>query len=218
MFRRKERPKFTCQRQAAYPHAKFIGTATLMRQRRKKSRIHDDMPAMSIRMTFCKFNGFTNHDAHRDLSNTFAGSQTERFADVITIVDKGLWKQIRETLPQKAFAFRSGIDNQMRAAQCFCHLYFFVDGLHQRFCRKGTHDAGSAIPPTMPNFGLKVLTANSFPPGTAIVMLTPRSTPARRRSFPVSAIIMRRGTGLMAGSPTASPKPGRVTVPTPSPA
>ena len=82
--------------------------------------------------------------AHRDLSNTFAGSQTERFADVITIVDKGLWKQIRETLPQKAFAFRSGIDNQMRAAQCFCHLYFFVDGLHQCFCRKGTHDAGSA--------------------------------------------------------------------------
>ena len=114
MFRRKERPKFTCQRQAAYPHAKFIGTATLMRQRRKKSRIHDDMPAMSIRMTFCKFNGFTNHDAHRDLSNTFAGSQTERFADVITIVDKGLWKQIRETLPQKTFAFRSGIDEPKR--------------------------------------------------------------------------------------------------------
>ncbi len=28
---------------------------------------------------------------------------------------------------------------------------------------------------------------------------------------------MRRGTGLMAGPPTSSPRPGRVTVPTPGP-
>ena len=34
----------------------------------------------------------------------------------------------------------------------------------------------------------------------------------------IAAAIMRRGTGLMAGSPGGTARPGRVTVPTPSPA
>ena len=36
-------------------------------------------------------------------------------------------------------------------------------------------------------------------------------------SFSIAAIILR-GAGLIAGSPTARPRPGRVTMPTPSPA
>src|SRR6266540_6233974 len=71
------------------------------------------------------------------------------------------------------------------------------------------------MPPTMPRRGLVVLRAIRSPPGTLITTCAPPT--ARSITSPTAAVICRRGTGLMAGPPTSSPSPGRVTVPTPSP-
>ena len=73
-------------------------------------------------------------------------------------------------------------------------------------------------PPTMPRRPLRVLAASASPPGMAISIST---SPASPCAAPISAMPSRsicRGTGLMAGSPGGTGKPGRVTVPTPSPA
>src|SRR5579875_1042507 len=69
------------------------------------------------------------------------------------------------------------------------------------------------MPPTMPSLALVVLTAMSSPPGTEKVT-SKEWLPTSSRAV----VIIRRGTGLMAGAPTGSPSPGLVTVPTPSPA
>ncbi len=69
------------------------------------------------------------------------------------------------------------------------------------------------MPPTMPRRALDVLAAMSSPPGTENVTASGASVTSAR-----AAGIMRRGTGLMAGVPTARPRPGLVTVPTPAPA
>ena len=68
------------------------------------------------------------------------------------------------------------------------------------------------IPPTMPSLGLKVRRASSSPPGTEIVTSSPPPYSADS-----SRAIICLGAGLMAGSPTGSPKPGSVTFPTPFP-
>ncbi len=73
-------------------------------------------------------------------------------------------------------------------------------------------------PPLMPSRLFMVRRASFSPPGMAISIST--SPPSRWR-FATSAMassILRRGAGLIAGSPMATGRPGRVTVPTPSPA
>ncbi len=70
------------------------------------------------------------------------------------------------------------------------------------------------MPPTIPSRGLKVRFATSAPCGAEMVTSAPRA-PITSRS--ARSIIMR-GTGLIAGSPMETLSPGRVTVPTPSPA
>ena len=74
-------------------------------------------------------------------------------------------------------------------------------------------------PPTMPSRAFIVFSARRSPPGIAIVTVTSGGGApfASARSSSCSRIIAR-GAGLIAGSPTASGRPGRVTVPTPSPA
>ena len=69
-------------------------------------------------------------------------------------------------------------------------------------------------PPLMPNLGLKVFAANSWPSGMEIVTRIDLWGIISRTA---SAIIFR-GTGFIAGSPTGTFRPGNVTTPTPSPA
>ena len=60
------------------------------------------------------------------------------------------------------------------------------------------------IPPMIPNFGLNVRAANSFPPGTEIVTTTSFILPDRPFSSSIvvnSPVIRRRGVALMAGPP-----------------
>ena len=73
-------------------------------------------------------------------------------------------------------------------------------------------------PPSMPRRGFQVLAASSAPPGMEISTETSPGAPNSPASTATVSSIMRRGAGLMAGSPTASGRPARVTVPTPSPA
>src|SRR6266508_2878083 len=72
------------------------------------------------------------------------------------------------------------------------------------------------MPPTIPSRGLVVLRAMRSPPGTEISQTTP-AVP-RSSTSPMARLICARGTGLIAGPPTSRPRPGLVTVPTPSPA
>ena len=70
----------------------------------------------------------------------------------------------------------------------------------------------------MPRRALVVRLASVSPPGIASVTST---SPPSPRSWAISATTARislRGPGLIAGSPTAIGRPGRVTTPTPSPA
>ena len=74
------------------------------------------------------------------------------------------------------------------------------------------------IPPTMPNRGLRVRAAKASPPGTEISTSKSTPPPVSAAASPSAARIIWRGTGLMAASPGATGKPGKVTVPTPAPA
>ena len=74
-------------------------------------------------------------------------------------------------------------------------------------------------PPMIPSRAFIVFSARRSPPGIEIV--TVRSGGGAPISAAASMSMSRinaRGAGLIAGSPTASERPARVTVPTPSPA
>ena len=73
-------------------------------------------------------------------------------------------------------------------------------------------------PPTMPSRPLRVLAASASPPGMAISISTSPASPWAAAISAMASRIIWRGTGLMAGSPGGMGRPGRVTVPTPSPA
>jgi hypothetical protein len=74
------------------------------------------------------------------------------------------------------------------------------------------------MPPSTPSRGFMVLRAITSPPGTLMVTESPRpAAAAAATACRAASPIMRRGTALIAGPPTSSPSPGRVTVPTPSP-
>ncbi|RAO39907.1 hypothetical protein ONO23_00477 [Micromonospora noduli] len=71
------------------------------------------------------------------------------------------------------------------------------------------------MPPRMPSRRLVVLRAMISPRGTLITTRTPTSL--RSTTSATASPIIRRGVSLIAGPPTASPRPGLVTVPTPAP-
>ena len=73
-------------------------------------------------------------------------------------------------------------------------------------------------PPTMPRRPLSVFAASASPPGIEISTSASAAHDAAAATSAMASWIMRRGTGLMAGSPGGTGRPGRVTVPTPSPA
>ena len=71
----------------------------------------------------------------------------------------------------------------------------------------------------MPSRAFIVRSARRSPPGIAIVTVTSGGgAPFASATSASASRIIARGAGLIAGSPTASGRPGRVTVPTPSPA
>ncbi len=70
----------------------------------------------------------------------------------------------------------------------------------------------------MPRRGFQVFRASRSPPGIEISTSRSPGSPCAAASSATTPRIISRGTGLIAGSPTASGSPGRVTVPTPSPA
>ncbi|CAM5741370.1 hypothetical protein SHIRM173S_08743 [Streptomyces hirsutus] len=73
-------------------------------------------------------------------------------------------------------------------------------------------------PPRMPSRGFQVERAISSPSSTETVISTSPLPPYRPATRATWSRIICRGTGLTAGSPTGSGRPGRVTVPTPGPA
>jgi hypothetical protein len=73
-------------------------------------------------------------------------------------------------------------------------------------------------PPTIPSRGFHVLRASASPSGTEISTSTSPDSPWAAASSAITSLIIRRGTGLMAGSPGAIGSPALVTVPTPGPA
>ena len=88
------------------------------------------------------------------------------------------------------------------------------------------HEYGTTIPvvpridkpPTMPSRPLSVLAASAAPPGMATSISASPALPVAPATSAMASRIICRGTGLMAGSPGGTGRPGRVTVPTPSPA
>ena len=69
----------------------------------------------------------------------------------------------------------------------------------------------------MPKRPFRVFLASVSPLGTATSTTTPRGLLAALNAAATCWVIIWRGTGLMAGPPTSRPRPGRVTVPTPTP-
>ena len=70
----------------------------------------------------------------------------------------------------------------------------------------------------MPSRPLSVFAASASPPGNRDLDLDVAAPPpVAAATSAMASRIMRRGTGLIAGSPGGSGRPGRVTVPTPSP-
>ena len=70
------------------------------------------------------------------------------------------------------------------------------------------------MPPRMPSLPFRVRSAIFSPSGTEISTSKSAFSPA---TSAIAWAIIRRGTGLIAGSPGGIGRPGRVTRPTPSP-
>jgi len=73
-------------------------------------------------------------------------------------------------------------------------------------------------PPRIPRRPFSVCFASSSPLRMEIVTVTPTSSQESPSTSPRAWRIIRRGIGLMAGSPTANSSPVLVTVPMPMPA
>ena len=73
-------------------------------------------------------------------------------------------------------------------------------------------------PPTIPRRGFQVFSASRSPSCTPISTITSPGAPCAAATSATVSRIIRRGTGLIAGSPTGTGRPGLVTVPTPEPA
>lgn len=93
-------------------------------------------------------------------------------------------------------------------------------------CIQAEHENGTTIPvvpridspPTMPRRGFQVFCAISAPPGTDTSITTSPASPNSAATAATASVIIRRGTGLIAGSPGGIGRPSFVTIPTPSPA
>src|ERR1700690_2264950 len=75
-------------------------------------------------------------------------------------------------------------------------------------------------PPIMPSLSLRVFFASNSPFVADMVISTARSEDRKgvpEKASDIASAIIFRGTGLIAGSPTAIARPGFVTVPTPLP-
>ena len=70
-------------------------------------------------------------------------------------------------------------------------------------------------PPSIPSRPFNVFSASFSPPGMEMVIVAPGfllAVPNFLKRLSMTSCIMARGPGLMAGSPTPSASPGRVTV------
>jgi len=74
------------------------------------------------------------------------------------------------------------------------------------------------MPPRMPRRGFQVLGASRAPSGTITSMTRSPARPCVSATSAIAVRIISRGTGLIAGSPGGSGRPGLVMRPTPSPA
>ncbi len=74
------------------------------------------------------------------------------------------------------------------------------------------------MPPRIPSRGFQVRSASFSPSGTAISITASADARWAAARLRMASAIIRRGAGLIAGSPTGSGSPGLVTMPTPGPA
>ena len=108
----------------------------------------------------------------------------------------------------------------MRQPGGACHVHPAVDRGDPGGAGERPHDPGraedrdAALDPGRP---FQVRRASSSPPGTETVTWNPDPRPCAAATSASAAAIIRRGTGLIAGSPGGIGRPGFVTVPTPSP-
>ena len=73
------------------------------------------------------------------------------------------------------------------------------------------------MPPITPSRAFSVLRERSNPSGTEMTTETPRRSLRSVSNSRTTPSIMARGTGFIAAEPTSRPRPGLVTLPTPTP-
>lgn len=181
--------------------------------------VHDDVAAMRVQMSLGELDGFTDHDAHREVGDTFLFGKTEGVSDIVAVMYEGLRWEVGKAGAEVIFALGSGVDNEFRASKGPGYLYLFAYGVDKSL-GEGTDDAGSTDNRDSPGnteFGIEGFLSEFATSGYGDADgHAGQRTMSVEQPFDLTGD-HAAGVGLMAGSPTGMPMPGRVTVPTPSP-
>ena len=105
--------------------------------------VHDDVAAMRVQMSLGELDGFTDHDAHREVGDTFLFGKTEGVSDIVAVMYEGLRWEVGKAGAEVIFALGSGVDNEFRASKGPGNLYLFAYGVDKSLGGEGTDDAGS---------------------------------------------------------------------------
>lgn len=124
-----EFPKFAGEGKIVHTGDGVRGTVAFTGKGSDEVSIHDNVAAVGIKMAFGKFDGFTNHDAHGDISEAFLIGHAKGVADVVAIVYECLRREIGKARAEVLFAFRSRVDDQLGAAKGSGYPNFFPYGI-----------------------------------------------------------------------------------------
>ena len=105
--------------------------------------VHDDVAAMRVQMSLGELDGFTDHDAHREVGDAFLFGKTEGISDIVAVMYEGLRWEVGKAGAEVIFALGSGVDNEFRASKGPGNLYLFAYGVDKSLGGEGTDDAGS---------------------------------------------------------------------------
>ena len=108
-----------------------------------KIPVHDNIPAMGVKVSLGKFDGFANHDSHGDMGDAFLVCKAKSIPDIVTVVNERLCREIGKAGTEIIFTFCPGIDYDAGASESPCDLDFFTDRVDKSLGRERSDNAGS---------------------------------------------------------------------------
>lgn len=124
-----------------------------------KSRFMMTLRLCVSRCPSASLTALSDHDAHREVGDTFLFGKTEGVSDIVAVMYEGLRWEVGKAGAEVIFALGSGVDNEFRAtrARATCiSLRMELTKASEEKGRTMPEVPIIEIPPVIPSLGLKV--------------------------------------------------------------